>query len=205
MRNKLKHVLVTGGAGYVGAVLIPKLLKAGYGVKVLDLYLFGGDVLNAVKNHPKLIQVKGDIRDTVLLKKEIFERGLEFDHRFRTGGSDRQFFKKAMARGLRFVAIEEAPVYEVVPPERWKKTYYVRRALANGSNSFKYSLNQLNFFTWIAMFVKSTSALLVYTLALPINLMLGSHFVMRSLEKSAHHLSRLFAMVGIELIKKRSF
>ena len=45
-------VLVTGGAGYVGSALVPKLLAQGYRVKVLDLYLFGDDVLDAVKGHP---------------------------------------------------------------------------------------------------------------------------------------------------------
>ena len=45
--NQFKKVFVTGGAGYVGAVLIPKLLEQGYQVKVLDLYLYG-DVLAPV-------------------------------------------------------------------------------------------------------------------------------------------------------------
>ena len=67
----LKTILVTGGAGYVGAVLIPKLLHAGYKVKVLDLYIYGDHVLNAVKNNPNLKEIKGDIRDRELLKKEI--------------------------------------------------------------------------------------------------------------------------------------
>lgn len=66
-----KTVLVTGGAGYVGAVLIPKLLEQGYQVKVIDLYLFGEGVLSAVKGHPSLQEVKGDIRDQALLEKEI--------------------------------------------------------------------------------------------------------------------------------------
>jgi nucleoside-diphosphate-sugar epimerase len=64
-------VLVTGGAGYVGAVLVPKLLEKGYRVKVIDLYLFGEDVLDAVRGHPHLLEVKGDIRDRALLEKEI--------------------------------------------------------------------------------------------------------------------------------------
>ena len=64
----MKNILVTGGAGYVGAVLVPKLLQAGYDVKVLDLYIYGEDVL---KDHPRLTQVKGDIRDTALLEREI--------------------------------------------------------------------------------------------------------------------------------------
>ena len=67
----MRSVLVTGGAGYVGAVLVPKLLDAGYRVKVIDLYLYGSGVLDAVKDHPGLTQVKGDIRDVTLLQKEI--------------------------------------------------------------------------------------------------------------------------------------
>ncbi|MFA4829674.1 MAG: SDR family oxidoreductase, partial [Thermodesulfovibrionales bacterium] len=67
----IKKVFITGGAGYVGCNLVPKLLKKGYHVKILDLYLFGEDVLDEVKNHPNLVQIKGDIRDTKLLEKEI--------------------------------------------------------------------------------------------------------------------------------------
>lgn len=66
-----QSVLVTGGAGYIGAVLVPKLLEKGYRVKVIDLYLFGEDVLNAVKAHPRLQEVKGDIRDRALLEREL--------------------------------------------------------------------------------------------------------------------------------------
>ncbi|MCX5751953.1 MAG: NAD-dependent epimerase/dehydratase [Candidatus Saganbacteria bacterium] len=66
-----KTVLVTGGAGYVGSVLIPKLLVKGYKVKVLDLYIYGDDVLDAVKDNPNLKQIKGDIRDQSLLEKEL--------------------------------------------------------------------------------------------------------------------------------------
>lgn len=67
----IKSVLVTGGAGYVGAVLIPKLLDKGYKVKVVDLYMYGDDVLDSVKANPNLKQIKGDIRDKELLEKEI--------------------------------------------------------------------------------------------------------------------------------------
>lgn len=62
---------MTGGAGYVGAVLVPKLLAAGFNVRVLDLYIYGDNILNSVRDHPGLKQIKGDIRDQDLLKKEI--------------------------------------------------------------------------------------------------------------------------------------
>jgi nucleoside-diphosphate-sugar epimerase len=65
----LQDVLVTGGAGYVGSVLVPALLACGHRVKVLDLYLFGDDVLRSVAGHPRLQQIHGDIRDRDLLDK----------------------------------------------------------------------------------------------------------------------------------------
>jgi nucleoside-diphosphate-sugar epimerase len=64
-------VLVTGGAGYVGAVLVPHLLRHGYRVRVLDLYLYGDDVLQSVASHASLEQIKGDIRDRRLLERAI--------------------------------------------------------------------------------------------------------------------------------------
>jgi nucleoside-diphosphate-sugar epimerase len=69
--NNTKKVFVTGGAGYVGAVLVPKLLSKGYHVKVVDLYIYGEDVLDSVQDHPHLVQVKGDIRSRQLLETEI--------------------------------------------------------------------------------------------------------------------------------------
>ena len=58
-----KKIFVTGGAGYVGSVLVPQLLAKGHQVKVFDLYMYGERVLDSVKDHPGLVQVKGDLRD----------------------------------------------------------------------------------------------------------------------------------------------
>jgi nucleoside-diphosphate-sugar epimerase len=59
---RFKRVLVTGGAGYVGSNLIPKLLNAGYEVVVLDLYIYG-DIFADLRPNPKLIEIKGDLRN----------------------------------------------------------------------------------------------------------------------------------------------
>src|SRR6266566_5648734 len=64
----MKKVLVTGGAGYKGCVLVPKLLEAGCQVVVYDLMLFGSE---ALPRHPNLQVVSGDIRDTKLYARSL--------------------------------------------------------------------------------------------------------------------------------------
>ena len=63
----LKKVLITGGAGYVGAVLVPQLLEKGYEVRVLDLFLYGKDVLPEPDENPALTLIEGDIRNEEVL------------------------------------------------------------------------------------------------------------------------------------------
>ena len=65
--KQVNSVLVTGGAGYVGAMLVPRLLEVGYAVTVVDLMIYGDHVLP--KDHPKLRVETGDIRDIGLLNR----------------------------------------------------------------------------------------------------------------------------------------
>lgn len=58
----MKHILVTGGAGYLGSTMVPELLNAGYKVSVIDNFMFKQTSLNHVCHHPNFEIVKGDIR-----------------------------------------------------------------------------------------------------------------------------------------------
>ena len=69
--NSPIKILVTGGAGYVGSALIPQLLDAGYYVRVLDNISMGGQGMlpNFAKKNFEF--VKGDIRDSKIVKKSV--------------------------------------------------------------------------------------------------------------------------------------
>ena len=64
----MTNVLVTGGAGYVGSVMVPQLLARGYRVTVYDILFFGREGL---PDHPRLTVVEGDIRDRGTLTRAI--------------------------------------------------------------------------------------------------------------------------------------
>jgi len=68
----MKRILVTGGAGYVGCVLVPQLLTRGHHVTVYDILFFGRDSL---PRHPNLTVIEGDIRDTPKLAQDF--RGID--------------------------------------------------------------------------------------------------------------------------------
>ena len=63
-----KNIFITGGAGYFGSALVPRLLTEGYKVTVLDLMIYGQ---NVIKPHKNLKIIKGDIRDQNLIKKNV--------------------------------------------------------------------------------------------------------------------------------------
>ena len=56
------NILVTGGAGYVGSMLIPSLIEDGHNIKCLDRFFFGDEYLLSKKFESKLELIKDDIR-----------------------------------------------------------------------------------------------------------------------------------------------
>lgn len=64
-------ILVTGGAGYIGSVLVPEFLRAGHEVTVIDNFLYNQTPLLDVCNYPTLTVVRGDARDEKLIAQHI--------------------------------------------------------------------------------------------------------------------------------------
>lgn len=72
----MKKILVTGGAGYIGSILIPELLRAGHEVTAIDNFMYGQPSLLDVCNFKTLTVVRGDARDEKLIAKHI--KGKDF-------------------------------------------------------------------------------------------------------------------------------
>jgi nucleoside-diphosphate-sugar epimerase len=67
----MKRILVTGGAGYIGSVLIPMLLKLNYEVTVVDNFMYQQPSLASSISNNNLKLIIGDVRDFSMMKKLI--------------------------------------------------------------------------------------------------------------------------------------
>jgi len=78
MDEKKEKILVTGGAGYIGSVLVGHLLQRGYQVTVLDNLLYGQASLSHYAVHTNFNFVRGDVRDEAVIKKLLKDNDVIF-------------------------------------------------------------------------------------------------------------------------------
>src|SRR3989338_9438652 len=67
------RILVTGGAGYIGSVLVPQLLNNGHEVRVIDNFMYNQASLLDCCNHKKLTLIRGDVRDKSIVSESMKE------------------------------------------------------------------------------------------------------------------------------------
>jgi succinoglycan biosynthesis protein ExoM len=130
----------------------------------------------------------------VLLHRRMVE-GVDapFRPEFGNGGEDQDFFRRMIQGGRRFVWCNEAGVYEVVPPERRRRRYFLKRALCRGQNE-RLLLNARGIVT-------SLLAVPVYTALIPVTCVLGQHALMDCSVRLLDHVGRLLGAVGLRPIQ----
>jgi NAD(P)-dependent dehydrogenase (short-subunit alcohol dehydrogenase family) len=69
--SESKHIVVTGGAGYIGSLLTAQLLQQGYRVTVVDNLLFGGESLLTFFSHPNFHFAKADVTEARSLRDSL--------------------------------------------------------------------------------------------------------------------------------------
>jgi nucleoside-diphosphate-sugar epimerase len=67
----MSKIVITGGGGYIGSILVPKLLRSGHDVTVVDNFMYRQTSLLDVCNDPQLTVINGDARSTELIKKQL--------------------------------------------------------------------------------------------------------------------------------------
>jgi succinoglycan biosynthesis protein ExoM len=134
----------------------------------------------------------------VLISRHVFD-DLDgpFRAQFGSGGEDQDFFRRAMQRGHVFVWCAEAIVRETVPVERTRICFQLKRALLRGSASLATGSARP------AGVVKSLSACSIYTMLLPIYLVIGRHMFIRQLIKTCDHLGKLLALCGVKVVREK--
>jgi glycosyltransferase involved in cell wall biosynthesis len=133
-----------------------------------------------------------------LLRRLLFnDDGKQFNPRFGSGGEDRDFFRRKIEKGYVFVWCNEAPVFEIVPPERWKKSVIIKRALLRGKVAYVNATSK----PWTLL--RSALAVVVYTLCMPVFLLLGYDVFMRFLIKDCDHIGKILAFLGVDLVKEK--
>jgi len=139
----------------------------------------------------------------LLIRRSIFVDENEwFDAAFgRTGGEDSDFFGRQSRQRRVFVWCDEAPVYETVPPERWRVSYHVKRYLRSGTLDGERmragSLPSRGLIVWnLALFF----ACAVIT---PFSLVLRRHITTRVLQKLAYCGGMITAFYGVSLLRYR--
>lgn len=120
-----------------------------------------------------------------------------FHGKFGSGGEDLDFFRRSMELGNVYVWCNEAVIYEIVPAVRTRAKFQLRRALLRGRASLGHPSSRG------AGIFKSIMACALYTLLLPVFLLMGYHVFMKYLIKNFDHAGKLLALCKVHLVREK--
>jgi glycosyltransferase involved in cell wall biosynthesis len=140
----------------------------------------------------------------VFLNRNVFEgQGKPFDPRFGlTGGEDQDFFKRMMNNGRCFEWCNEAEVYEVISPERWSRSFYLKKYMQMGGRTGELA-KKWPFRSRCKWSAKSILAMSFYSLVLPFSFFIGQHVFMKCLLKCLYFFGWFTAFLWRPIIKFR--
>ena len=121
-----KKILITGGAGYVGSRLVPKLLSLDYQITVLDLMIYGEKIF---KDDQKLKKITGDIRDQNLLRKVLQNQDIVI-HLACISNDPSYELNPSLGKSINFDAFE--PLVKISKENKVKKFIYASSSSVYG-------------------------------------------------------------------------
>jgi glycosyltransferase involved in cell wall biosynthesis len=131
----------------------------------------------------------------VMLRQRVIEGDtIPFRSELKSG-EDKDFFWRKTAAGFSFIWSSDAEVFEVLPSSRWKRSYFIKRALMNGAMGTKMASFRYR------DVIKAVVAVPFYAVLLPFSLLLGQHRFMTLMMKFSNHLGRLLAVVGFDVVR----
>jgi succinoglycan biosynthesis protein ExoM len=138
-----------------------------------------------------------------LLDASLFaDKKIRFSAEFgRTGGEDIELFKLLARGGNVFVWCNEACVYEEVPPERWGKSFYLKRYLRiGGLSGEKVGRESSRFHPYL---FKASVGFIGYVLSLPVAFLFGGQYSMKSMTKALYFLGWILGFYGHVVVRYR--
>lgn len=131
-----------------------------------------------------------------LFRRSLVEHTAQpFAPLYGNGGEDQEFFKRLIDSGAVFMWCNEAPVHELVPPERCQRGYLLKRALLRGQNE--------RALTDLKGIAKSVVAVPVYLLVMPLALITGQDRFMQVCMRLCDHLGKLVGVIGLRPLGAR--
>ncbi len=135
----------------------------------------------------------------VLFRRAILaDEDQPFLEQFGTGGEDKDFFMRMTQQGHVFLWCNEGVTHETVPPERWTRSYMLRRALLRGNNILRHPGQHV-----ALLLARSVVAVPAYLVLLPFTLLMGQHVFMQVCIRFCDHAGRLLGVVGLNPVKAR--